>query len=311
MTTDDEKTEEETTETAAEEAAEEAVEAAAETAEAATSDAVEPAEAATAEGAEPAEAAAPEAETTEDNAGAAAAGEAYDPSVAGAAAHLFGVSRPQDEYGTREVDRDAMSDDELLAMGVEPDDGPGIKLVGVFVAMTVILVISGVGTAALFGWVKDIKQDGLSNRVHYTLAQSRSEAAEVLNAYEDLEGEDGAAAGYRVPIDVAMDILVNNESLLAGHEVDGDEAAEIPGPEFEGFEAPRVAVSPTSINVHGSAGWTRSGGTAGDVVVAPIAGGAPAGAVIPVPVPTPDAPTAVDPPAGHDHGHDDHAGHGH
>jgi hypothetical protein len=287
VTTDDEMTEESTTE-ASDADTPEAAPIDSEVAEAVASEPV-----ATEKESAPADAEASDtgAEVAEDEAQDEAQGEAYDPTVGGAAAHILGISRPQDEYGTREIDRDAMSDEELLAMGVEVDDGPGAKLLGVFLALTIILILSGVATAGLFGWVKDTKRAGISNRVHPTLAGSRAEAAEVLNAYEQLEAaEDSTAApGFRVPIDVAMDILVENDRLLARHPMGASEAALEP-PSFEGFEAPRVAVTPL----------TRTGP------------GVPA-----VPAHPPIHVVPVENHAGHGHddhaghGHDDHAGHGH
>ena len=224
-------------------------------------------------------------------------GEEYDPSVAGAAAHLIGVSRPQDEYGTREIDRDAMSDDELLAMGVEPDEGPGPMLVSVFVALTFILIFTGVAVAALFGWVADGKGDAISDRVHPTLAESTTEAAAVLNAYEQVPGEEGAADSYRVPIDVAMDLLVDNPTLLGRHPLGARTLAidppDVPAP-------PRAVVAPTSINAHGAAGQAVPPSAApGTVVVQPQ--GAP-GNTLPTP-------TNVAPANPHDHGGDGHAPH--
>ena len=233
-----------------------------------------------------------------------AVGEDYDPSVAGAAAHLIGVSRPQDEYGTREIDRDAMSDDELLAMGVEPDEGPGTTLVGVFVSLTFILIFTGVAVAALFGWVADSKNDALSDRTHPALEESRAASAAVLNAYAQVPGEEGVATTYRIPIDVAMDLLVDEPSWLGRHPL-GVENAELEPPDVP--EPPRAVVAPTSINAHGGVGQAvppTVAGPSGTVVLQPQ--GAPANTL-----PTPNA---VDPHAGHDHhdeDHDPHTGHDH
>jgi hypothetical protein len=264
--------------------------------------------------AEPEEAASSEDASSEEE----SAGEPYDPTVAGAAAHVFGISRPEDEYGSRAIDRDAMSDDELLSMGVEVDEGPGVKLIGVFVAFTVILIVSGIATAALFGWVAESAGDSVSNRVHPTLTEARAESAEVLNAYEQIEPAEGAdhAPTYRVPIDVAMDILVEAPGLLVRHDVPSSEAnadePELEPPAFEGFEAPRIRAVPTSINVHSAPG-VGPGGTPlptnaqGQVVLIPT--GSPA-----VNTRGDHAGNGHDDHAGHDHaghGHDDHAGHDH
>lgn len=222
-----------------------------------------------------------------------AAGEDYDPSVVGAAAHLFGISRPQDEYGTRTIDRDRMTDAELLAMGVEPDAGPGAKISLTFVAMTVVLMFTGAFAAALFGWVNDIKGDAISDRVHPQLVDARENAAEVLNGYAELEG-----GNYRVPIATGMDILVNSPELLSGHPlgVDSDPAE----PDPTGYFVQPASPSPSAVNPANRIGQpqVQPGQNVGIAV--------PAGtAVIPV------DPLAAQDEAADGAAPDAHAGHGH
>jgi hypothetical protein len=219
------------------------------------------------------------------------AGEDYAPTVAGAAAHLFGISRPQDEYGTRSIDRDVMSDDDLLAMGVEPDAGPGAKITLTFVAMTVVLLLTGIATAALFGWVNDIKGEAISDRVHPQLVDARENAAEVLNAYAELD--DG---NYRVPIATGMDILVGSPSLLAG--LSDSPSTDPAEPSAEGYY-----VVPTAAAAVPSPSGLNPANRIGQPQVQP-------GQNVGIAVPTGAVPVAVDPHLGNDHPADN-AGHEH
>lgn len=259
----------------------------------ASNDAAAQAEAATEEAAEasPSAAAAPAAAT--ETAAVNGGGEDYDPSVVGAAAHLFGISRPQDEYGTRSIDRDGMSDDELLAMGVEPDAGPGAKISLTFVAMSVVLMLTSIGAAALFGAVNAVKGDAISGRVHPLLAQQLDSASEVLNSYAELEG-----GNYRVPIAAGMDILVGAPNLLEGHPLGSDmDPAE---PEPAGFyvrpaaPAPVPTLTPTPVDPSARIGQPQvQPGQAVGIAI-------PAGTV-PVPVGAGADAHADDDSTGHDH----------
>lgn len=168
---------------------------------------VEPAEAAEDAAVEPTEeAAAPAAPTAEE-----------DTTVADASALFIGVSRPQDEYGASVTDRDAMSDDELLAMGVEPDNGPNNTLVGTFAGLTI-----AVGTTAIFVAMFFLNYVHKVEAAHFgdedrILVETREDAAAVLGAYAEVTDEEGGTTGYRVPVEVGMDLLVEDAALLRMH----------------------------------------------------------------------------------------------
>lgn len=147
-----------------------------------------------------------------------AASTSYDPNVVEAAAHLVGISTPADEHhsSAESSPRKGMSDDALLAMGVEPDGGPSTNLVLTFVGLVVLIVLVGLGTMQLYKAVNYAALDRANARVDARLGETREAAAAVIGAYERLEAETGAVS-YRVPVEVGMDILLGDPSLLAEH----------------------------------------------------------------------------------------------
>ncbi len=143
-------------------------------------------------------------------------------SVAGAAAHLFGISRPQDEYGTRASDRDAMTDDELLEMGIEPDAGPSFTLMATFVGLVGVLLIVGGALGSMFKVVTLAEHEAKANVVHPLLASSHAASSEALSGYAPVEhpatdSEPQGPTGYRVPVDVGMNMLLGSPELLRQH----------------------------------------------------------------------------------------------
>ncbi|MCB9507083.1 MAG: hypothetical protein H6700_03380 [Myxococcales bacterium] len=152
-------------------------------------------------------------ETAADSATEAAAAphtDADGATVGGAVAHLMGVSRPQDEYGPTSSDRDALSDDELLAMGVEPDAAPGGMLMGTFLGLVAGLLVVCVGVAAVFNVVVQHAraERGVVRDTAFTAAAENASTA--LQSYARVE------QNYQVPVDVAMDVLVRHQATLLG-----------------------------------------------------------------------------------------------
>lgn len=222
-----------------------------------------------------------------------------DPGVGGAAAHLVGISRPQDEYGPRITNRDDMSDAELEAMGVEPDEGPGATLMLTFVAMVVILIGVGVGLGSIFKVTAVNSVDAAADRVHPELAGVQAEGAELLGSYAVVEHEadengDAPDNGYRVPIDVAMNVLVEDAALLGRH------------PMGERTDEERTAAAAAAASIAEAAGVSVP---VAPVPAAPAGEGAPANPHSTIGVDPTGAAPAVDPHAGHNH--DPHAGHNH
>ena len=139
--------------------------------------------------------------------------------VGGAMANLWGVSRPQDEYGTRASDRDGMSDEELLAMGVEPDAGPSNTLMATFIGLIGIVIVTCVIVGAIFHMSRVRWDAAMAGAPDHLLTTLQTEARAILGEYAEVEpAEDsGAAVGYRIPIAVAMDLVVDEGGLLARH----------------------------------------------------------------------------------------------
>lgn len=154
-------------------------------------------------------------------------------SVADAGALYVGVSRPQDEYGRSVTDRDAMTDDELRAMGVEPDVGPSNTLIATFAVITVLVGIAAVWLAAYlngYGHRLVAERSGNEDAIH---AEKRVEAESVLTAYGVVEEGEST---YRIPVDRALAVVASNPSLLERHPL-GAEIARIapaPAPVVEG-----------------------------------------------------------------------------
>lgn len=157
-----------------------------------------------------------------------AAAPSYDPNIAEAAAHLVGISTPADEHhaSAESSPRAPMSDEALLAMGVEPDAGPTNNLVFTFIALIVLIVLVGVGTMQLYKVVNYAALDRANARVDSRLGETREAAAAVLEAHEQLTAESGAVT-YRVPVEVGMDILLGDPSLLAEHPLAPEQVAEV------------------------------------------------------------------------------------
>lgn len=146
--------------------------------------------------------------------------DAYDPNPVEAAAHLVGISTPADEHHESYTDtaRDQLSDEQLLAMGIEPDAGPTRSLVWTFVAMVVVIIVTGIGVAQLYQAVNNYLVDQANTRVDGRLAEVRAQAEAVVSSYEALEaGEERPNTTYRVPVEQGMDILLNDPTLLARH----------------------------------------------------------------------------------------------
>lgn len=128
--------------------------------------------------------------------------------------HVIGISRPEDELGPMnpvgDVDGGALED------GVEPDWAPGMGIFVGFGILTISLVLIGAGVAQLVFWVSKTTNEERTV-VDSRLTEVREVAASYLENYAVNEGSGGAASSYRVPVEVAFDILEANPTLLAAH----------------------------------------------------------------------------------------------
>lgn len=199
---------------------------------------------------------------------------ADEPSVAEAASLLMGITTPAEEQhaspGAHE--RDGLSDEQLLAMGVEPDVPPGGSLVGTFVALVVVVIIMGAGTIQLYNAVNNRVQEQQNAYVDPRLDDVRAAAREVLTTPGRVTDEEGNAGGVRSTVSQGMDILVSNPSYLGAHPMgDQGQANEtLPVPEeFASRRAarrvapvpsqPPAAPAPTGAHGHDHAGHNHAG----------------------------------------------------
>jgi ABC-type nickel/cobalt efflux system permease component RcnA len=215
--------------------------------------------------------------------------------VAAAAAHLIGVSMPEDEHhdAYTKSDRDDLTDGELLSMGVEPDSGPTTKLIVTFLALVAVIIVVGVAVGMLYRSVSDMFVASVSSEEDYRLTALHEEARKVLGEYavvdETVSAETESSPAimrtvYRVPVSTGMDMLVGDTSLLDMH--------------WLGTQT--VAPTPAALPViqREAAGTQEGSGTE-----------LPISLVVPTVVPT--GTVVGDPHAGHDHAAGDHTGHGH
>jgi hypothetical protein len=136
-----------------------------------------------------------------------------DPSGKYYASHVIGISRPEDELGPMHPDESV--DPQALEDGVEPDYEPGGGIFVAFAGLAASLVVIGIAVGSLVVWMSQteyearIVEDPL-------LTSSRAASEAYLNVYEAVEGS-GTPSGYRVPVEVAFDMIEANPQLLAGH----------------------------------------------------------------------------------------------
>jgi hypothetical protein len=128
--------------------------------------------------------------------------------------HVIGISRPEDELGPMNPVGDVT--DDALDDGVEPDWAPGLGIFVGFGVLTISLVLIGVAVAQLVFWASKTTNEERTV-VDSRLTEVREVAASYLENYAVSEGSGGAASSYRVPVEVAFDILEANPTLLAGH----------------------------------------------------------------------------------------------
>jgi hypothetical protein len=128
-------------------------------------------------------------------------------------AHVVGVSTPEDKYHSPGSD-DVRSDAELVAMGVEPDEGPGSGLIVGTLLIIGVLVAVGFGTIELFKFGAAWQTERVAGAVDTQLADLRAASHELLTTPAALEG---TAGHYRIPVTDAIVALDSNPNLLAGH----------------------------------------------------------------------------------------------
>jgi hypothetical protein len=128
--------------------------------------------------------------------------------------HVIGISRPEDELGP--VNPVGGVDEGALQEGVEPDWAPGMGIFVGFAVLTVSLVLTGAAVAQLVFWMSKTTTEDRTV-VDARLTEVREVAASYLQNYAVNEGSGAAASSYRVPVEVAFDILEANPTLLAGH----------------------------------------------------------------------------------------------
>lgn len=128
--------------------------------------------------------------------------------------HVIGISRPEDELGpvnpVGDVNEDALQD------GVEPDWAPGAGIFVGFGVLTLSLVLIGAGVAQWVFWMSKTTSEDRTV-VDARLTEVREVAASYLENYAVNEASGASPASYRVPVEVAFDILEANPTLLAGH----------------------------------------------------------------------------------------------
>lgn len=128
--------------------------------------------------------------------------------------HVIGISRPEDELGPVNpvgvVDKDALQD------GVEPDWAPGMGIFVGFGILTLSLVLIGAGVAQVVFWMSKTTNEARTV-VDARLTEVREVSASYTETYGIVEGSGSMAPAYRVPVEVAFDILEANPTLLAAH----------------------------------------------------------------------------------------------
>jgi len=154
--------------------------------------------------------------------------------------HAIGVSRPEDKYVSPGSD-DNRTREELEKLGVEPDTG-GIDpvLLASLVGVVVLTVAAWIFSTQLFEFAGKQQIEMNANQANYPmLAEVRDTARAQLNGFAELEGDDDGL--YRVPIEVAFDVLVENTDLLAAHPAGAPVERELP----EGLAAPTLRTPPS------------------------------------------------------------------
>ncbi len=156
--------------------------------------------------------AAPEAAAEPEAAAAPEAAPVRGETVGEAASLIVGVTPSADEYGHHVAGRDTMSDDQLRAMGSEPDTTPSAALALTFVGLIIALIVSGVAVAEIFQAVtRQLTAESFES------ADPRlAEVEEAARAYTETYGEVGEGT-YRVPVEVGVQMLIDNPSLLETH----------------------------------------------------------------------------------------------
>jgi hypothetical protein len=128
--------------------------------------------------------------------------------------HVIGISRPEDELGP--VNPVGSVDEASLQDGVEPDWAPGLGIFVGFGVLTLSLVLIGAGVAQWVFWMSKTTSEARTV-VDARLTEVREVAASYLQNYAVNEASGSSATSYRVPVEVAFDILEANPTLLAAH----------------------------------------------------------------------------------------------
>lgn len=149
--------------------------------------------------------------------------------------HAIGVSRPEDKFTSPGSD-DARTREELEKLGVEPDSG-GIDpvLLASLVGVVVLTVAAWIFSTQLFEFAGKKQVENTFEQASYPmLTEVRETAREHLTTYAELEGDDDGL--YRIPIEVAFDVLVENSDLLAAHPAGAPVDRDLP----EGIDMPTL-----------------------------------------------------------------------
>jgi len=129
-------------------------------------------------------------------------------------AHVIGYSTPDDTFRAP-GSSDTRSLEELAALGIEPDEGPGNNLLYGLVAFVVVLAITGFGLAAVFQVLSRMAVEKRADvTVDARLLETRTASADALA--RDGTNADRPNEVY-VPIEVAMRAIVMDPTLLEPH----------------------------------------------------------------------------------------------
>lgn len=139
-------------------------------------------------------------------------------------AHVVGISTPEDKYHSPGSE-DHRSDAELVAMGVEPDEGPGRGLIVWTLLIIGVLVSVGYGTIEVFKFGAAWQSGRVAGLTSTQLSDLRAGSAELLTTPSALEG---TAGHYRIPITDAIAALDSNANLLERHPLGTPTEMELP-----------------------------------------------------------------------------------